>query len=345
MLFKKNYHALFLILALDVVAVLGFLSSLSITKEECRSLLCPLSALSERQMQFWEDVEDGLNEIEKSFEGERINIDRVREFTKSASGEIPPPIGLGPYHQPCEEYIDGLTANPFWDVTNNPDLFPWAAELESQADIICEEYIEKLKQRELFAGDSVWQNQVMGTGWSAVRLRRLGVWNAPNCAEFPKTYNILQSLDIPFAVRGVCFARQVPGSGVQPHSDGRNFILTSQLGLQVPSEGECWIKVGSEQRSWVEGKLTTLDTSFEHSTANMGKTDRHILIIDFWHPELSVAEQTALNFVYDLRNKFESGQIPIRTPRRKKYSVANNTNKGKSNDGLVGLWNILTGQK
>lgn len=37
---------------------------------------------------------------------------------------------------PSEEYIDGLTAQPFWDVTANPSLFPWAIPLEEQAHII-----------------------------------------------------------------------------------------------------------------------------------------------------------------------------------------------------------------
>ena len=153
----------------------------------------------------------------------------------------------------------------------------------------------------------------MGTGWSAIRLQRLGVWNADTCSQFPKTYDLLRSINIPLAVRGVCFARQKPGSGVQPHSDGRNFILTSQLGLKVPDD--CWIQVGEEKRGWEEGKLTTIDTSFTHSTGNPSDSERHILIIDFWHPELTEDECSALNFCYDLRNQFETGQVPFRKPR------------------------------
>lgn len=155
-----------------------------------------------------------------------------------------------------------------------------------------------MRNQKLFASDSAWQNQVMGDGWSAVRLQRLGEWNTVNCEKFPKSYELLRSLKIPLAVRGVCFARQAPGSGVQPHSDGRNFILTSHLGLKIP-EG-CWIQVGEERREWQEGKLTTLDTSFSHSTGNPSDSERHVLIIDYWHPELSKAECEALEFVYDV---------------------------------------------
>lgn len=175
----------------------------------------------------------------------------------------------------------------------------------------------------------------MGQGWSAFRLQRLGVWNVANCAIFPQTYQLLQSLQIPLAVRGVCFAKQQGGSGVEPHSDGRNFILTSHLGLCVPDSG-CWIKVGNEEkRSWQVGKLMTLDTSFEHSTGNESEEDRHVLIIDFWHPELTEAERAGLEFIYDLRNKFESGEVPFR-----EVKVEEEEDEGQ---GLTGFWNALTG--
>jgi aspartyl/asparaginyl beta-hydroxylase (cupin superfamily) len=226
---------------------------------------------------------------------------------------VPAPEGYGPGHEPSEEHVNSLTAKPFWDVTSEEDLFPWAKALETNAHIIQEEFEAKLEDKKLFSADSVWQNQVMGGGWSAIRLQRLGVWNMENCKEFPKTAELLRKLNIPLAVRGVCFARQAPGSGVQAHSDGRNFILTSHLGLKVPREA--WIQSGKERRSWEERKLTTLDTSFSHSTGNPSDEDRHVLIIDFWHPELTDAERTALEFVYDLRNKFESGEIPFRRPK------------------------------
>ncbi len=297
--------------------------------------------LTPRQLQFWEDVEEGLVGIEKFYEKQGQSLERIHTFCKRARGDLPLPEPAKKGHQPSEEHIDGLRANAFWDVAADASNFPWAAELEAKAGIIIEEFEQKLLQTNtddssLFSGDSAWQSNVMGTGWSAFRLQRLGVWNVENCAMFPKTYNLLRDLNIPLAVRGVCFARQTPGSGVAPHSDGRNFILTSHLGLKVP-EG-CWIKVGDEERSWKVGKLTTLDTSFEHSTGNPTDSDRHVLIIDFWHPDLTSAECAGLEFVYDLRNKFESGDIPFRQPKPK-----SNPQEDDEVKGLAGLWKSLTG--
>lgn len=256
----------------------------------------------------------------------------------SARGEVDPPKGSKEGHDPSEEHVDGLTANAFWDAASLPDQFPWAQELEAKSDVIIKEFQAKLNAQEsqMFASDSAWQNQVMGGGWSAVRLQRLGVWNEENCRQFPETYELIRSLNIPLAVRGVCFARQAPGSGVQPHSDGRNFILTSHLGLKIPKE--CWIEVGTERKGWEEGKLTTLDTSFTHSTGNPSSEDRHVLIIDYWHPDLTEAERASLEFVYDLRNKFENGQIPFRTPRGTFSVLAE-----KEEQGLGGWWSKVTG--
>lgn len=275
-------------------------------------------------------------------------------FPSSARGELPlvPGCAAAEGQEPSEEHIDGLTAQPFWDAANNEALFPWATKLEAQADVILQEFEAKLQRdhneqqqdetkNKLFSADSVWQNQVMGKGWSAIRLQRLGTWNTETCQEFPQTYQLLKALNIPLAVRGVCFARQAPGSGVQPHSDGRNFILTSHLGIKVPTDKgdttKCWIQVGKERRSWEVGKLLTLDTSFTHSTGNESEEeDRHVLIIDFWHPELTEAERAALTFVYDLRNKFESGQVPFRKPKK-------SMEEQQGAAGIGGWWKSLVG--
>jgi maltose-binding protein MalE len=41
-----------------------------------------LNALSERQMQFWEDVEEGLDDIENFYQKKGMDIDRIRQFGK-----------------------------------------------------------------------------------------------------------------------------------------------------------------------------------------------------------------------------------------------------------------------
>ena len=54
--------------------------------------------------------------------------------------------------------------------------------------------------------------------------------------------------------------------------------------------------------------LTWPDLSYLTHSDNKSEEDRYVVIIDFWHPELSEDERTALDFVYDTRNKFETGK-------------------------------------
>ena len=49
-----------------------------------------------------------------------------------------------------------------------------------------------------------------------------------------------------------------PRSGIKPHSDKNNFIITCHLALDVP-EGECWIQVGDTKYEWKNGKAVIFD--------------------------------------------------------------------------------------
>jgi hypothetical protein len=260
----------------------------------------PEAKIGPRKQLFFEIVESGLAD---RFDSEIIS--KIYKFCQYAKNLIPAPVPQGFMHDPIEEYIDGLTSKPWWD----PSSFEWVKGLEDQSAVITAELQSVLQQQEVFQGDSPAQ-RLMGVGWTAFRLQRLGNWNEENVGLFPETTRILRSLNIPFAVRGVMFAKQQPGSGVQAHSDGRNFILTAHLGLQIPEQPEsCWISVAGEKRSWEKDKVMIFDTSFTHETDNTSDSDRYVLIVDFWHPELTAQEKEALEFIYDTRNKFETGKV------------------------------------
>ncbi|CEM34449.1 unnamed protein product [Vitrella brassicaformis CCMP3155] len=247
-----------------------------------------------RKEMFWERVEQTLRSRYRFRE-----IRRIYDFIDYCNGNLQPPVAAT-LHCPSEEFVPRLTAQPWWD----PADFPWTAQLERQSPVIQEELRSALDQpREYrFAANSAMA-QTMGAGWSAFRLQRFGEWIEDNRQKFPRTSALLADLGIPIAMRGVMIARQRAGSGVQPHSDGRNFILTAHLGLQVP-EG-CWMRVGEERREWRENKVCVFDTSFEHETGNPTQHGRFVLIVDFWHPELSDAERNALADIYAIRNEFD----------------------------------------
>lgn len=39
-------------------------------------------------------------------------------------------------------------------------------------------------------------------------------------------------------------------------------------------------------RTWKEGQFIIIDDSFEHEVWHTGASDRLILIVDFWHPDI-----------------------------------------------------------
>lgn len=160
-----------------------------------------------------------------SFFGNTVLDDQVARFVQYCRGELDyEPQGI--LHQPSEEYVEGLCAKPWWE----PEEFEWISKLEEKSDVVIDEFAAFWNDpMSSFARDSKAMD-IMGKGWSGVRLQRLGDWIPENCGKFPNTVALLKELEIPLAVRGVMFARQVPGSGVSPHSDGRNFILTTHLG-------------------------------------------------------------------------------------------------------------------
>lgn len=180
----------------------------------------PIAKMTPRRKQFFRMVSEGLT---VGFEGQ--DLTRVENFVRYCKGELDYEA-LGPLHQPSEEFVEGLRAKPWWE----PAEFEWVSEMEERSAIVIDEFNAFWNDpMSGFAKDSM-NMDIMGRGWSGVRLQRLGDWLPENCAKFPKTVELLKELEIPLAVRGVMFARQVPGSGVSPHSDGRNFILTTHLG-------------------------------------------------------------------------------------------------------------------
>ncbi|MBW4431914.1 MAG: aspartyl/asparaginyl beta-hydroxylase domain-containing protein [Pelatocladus maniniholoensis HA4357-MV3] len=130
--------------------------------------------------------------------------------------------------------------------------------------------------------------------WLLFRLWLDGKFTQKARYLFPKTVNILSKLESfidPF--EDVYFLVLKPGVVLPPHHDTSNVYITCQLGLMIPES--CGIRVGSEMRSWTEGKTLFFDQSFEHEAWNKSQKERVVLLVHLRHPELSKFE----NFLYE----------------------------------------------
>merc|ERR1712014_450333 len=108
----------------------------------------------------------------------------------------------------------------------------------------------------------------------------------------PRTRAILQGIE---AVSGhhkhfpheetALFSWLTPGTHLRPHCGPTNTHLTCHLGITIPPG--CKIRVGHEWRDWEEGKCIVFDDSFEHEVRHDGDRTRIVLLIRFWHPDVS----------------------------------------------------------
>jgi len=194
-------------------------------------------------------------------------------------------------------YFPGLTAKPWWDVGD----LPVARKLEVQAQDLLHEY------RSLRA-QSVNDRGFGQTRYVGYQVDQLMASGAQTPAfEDPRNAPLSRLLvdtclnDCP---RSVMVSRQEPGTGLPEHSDELNFVLTMHLGMEIPASQEVWIEVAGERRTWDEGKILVFDSSFQHHTVNEGKSAREILLIDFWHPELTEAEKEGISWLYRFRSEW-----------------------------------------
>ena len=205
--------------------------------------------------------------------------------------------------QEAESFMYGLRADPWHDVHDG--RFAWLERLEKEYETIRDELTNALNNPDLESlGNSIWSKAAdadavaYGPNWRTLVLQDRCTWDDTNTTLFPKTTRLVREASSPSVE--VFFARQPPGTGIKPHTDFTNFILTSHVGLDVP-ENECWFDVGGEKHWWKNGKACVADTSFIHSTDNFSKSkDRYVLIIRFWHPDLSELERSAVQFLFDV---------------------------------------------
>ena len=98
-----------------------------------------------------------------------------------------------------------------------------------------------------------WKN------WHLIEHGRYGL--AENAALLPRTVARLRECRADFIADEVMIARQPPKTGIDPHSDGKNFMLAAHIGLVVPPDQVCWMRVGTREHRWAPGRACVLNSS------------------------------------------------------------------------------------
>lgn len=131
--------------------------------------------------------------------------------------------------------------------------------------------------------------------WMQFTLYARGKKNAKNCAKVPKVCELLDQITpAKSCVRGqIKYSLMKPGVHVWPHCGPTNCRIRAHLGLVIPEGPK--IRVADETRTWKEGQFIIIDDSFEHEVWHTGASDRLILIVDFWHPDIDEKTRRTLD--------------------------------------------------
>ncbi|KAL0485473.1 hypothetical protein AKO1_011773 [Acrasis kona] len=201
--------------------------------------------------------------------------------------------GTNKMQQPTLFVYPEITSKPWHDVAD----YPWASILEQNSEIIKREFMAVARDTNHF--DEIKSSITRGK-WTSFYLYNQGRRVDENCDRCPNTMRLIEDTLGPALAKNtgisyVYFSVISPSTHITPHCGVCNLRLRFQLPIISPAN-TCTLKVGEETRTYEEGKSFIFDDSFYHSVKHLGDEnsyDRVVLLIDFWHPELSRLEVEA----------------------------------------------------
>lgn len=209
-------------------------------------------------------------------------------------------------------YVPGLGTSGFLD----PRSHPIVPALRSAFRDVQAEFDEVMRDQvtlEPFlghAGGGALAGYVSGgsqASWDALFFFRHGRRFGVSHTRCPRTSELLDSLDL-CRIQGqspeICFSVLQPGSRIEPHFGVTNARVVVHLPLRVPPG--CHLELTDVGRhQWVEGEPMVFDDTFEHSASNPSAQPRGILLMDAWHPSLSVFEREAFSRLIEAITRIE----------------------------------------
>ena len=214
--------------------------------------------------------------------------------------------------RPLFLYVPGLTETPFVDAKR----FDWiAAALDARSAIAAEAHAVFANQRgvEPFLQANPGANlsaYLAGDHpkWEAHFFYRHGKPHQEHLRASPVTASLLTKMPLVRIAEHapeICFSALTPGSHILPHTGVSNLRLVAHLPLILPER--CVLKVAGIERAWKLDEVLVFDDTFEHEAWNHSDQTRIILLMDAWHPDLTVPEQQAFTALVEGIGVFNRG--------------------------------------
>ena len=168
----------------------------------------------------------------------------------------------------------------------DPQLFPWAAEFETNWRAVRTELDALLQHREAlprFQDLSAYQYRISPDDkWKAFVFYGFGYRSAHNCRLCPRTASLLDRIP---GIENAFFSILAPGKTIPSHHGITKGLVRCHLGLIVPPEPErCFMDVGEVRCAWQEGRTLLFDDTYPHAVRNDTDQERVVLLFDFPRP-------------------------------------------------------------
>lgn len=204
-------------------------------------------------------------------------VDREEEARALFANAVTRGLWGNPLQRPVSKYVRGLTSKPWHDKTD----YLFIAKLEKGVGKIKQELLYNLEHRKhLFTEET--ENLHVGGEWTELRIKSSGFGLTKHTEYFPDTMKVIANCGQEFV--SIKFSAIQPGTHIRTHTGPSNERL--RLHLTLIHTGGARIRVGTEWRTWQEGKAIIFDDSWEHEVIHTGDDARVVLIMDIWHPEL-----------------------------------------------------------
>ena len=261
------------------------LASLSPSNKVISHCSCSLPSLGYMTNAMPPEVEeawqDHLNSLEAEFGADALARLRTSRFGPG-QGELA-------NQDPTLAYVPGLRAIPWWDPAA-PELEPFTSWLDQHCDAILQETLacSRTEDDHFDPYPHLTITGAQADGWDVIFHCRSGTLIPENLDRFPTLATMLQRF--PRAGTFECLiSRLSPGAHLLPHCGTNNVVLTVQLPLVVP-DGNTALRVIDDTRRWEPGRTAVFDDSFEHEAWNRTDEDRLLLLVSFFHPDLTDVE-------------------------------------------------------
>jgi len=190
-------------------------------------------------------------------------------------------------------YCNFLTKNIKWSLKGLPQSYKNDLELLVNNIPIFKKEFEKNK---LIQSDL--------SGWSKFFMMNQGTLVQNNIKQSPDTYNILKQChntmtDCLFGYQ--FFSVLSAGSVIEEHQGPTNIRLRCHISIQIPdldARDTCLMEVDGRVLEWKKKDFIMFDDSLIHKvvykTNTLNTLDRVVLLVDFWHPDLTTNEKDCL---------------------------------------------------